>query len=163
SPYLPVLEIVRRLCGITEGDHPGEVERKVAASVDASGMPASESALVSHLLGARDAPELSTSTSPEVLKARIVSLLVQMVLPNSQPLPLVVVIEDLHWIDTVSEEFIAMLADAIVMAPVLVVLTHRPGYVPAWITKSYASQLALRPLSAEDSLSVLRSVLPSEG
>jgi transcriptional regulator with AAA-type ATPase domain/tetratricopeptide (TPR) repeat protein len=162
SPYLPVLEIVRRLCGIAEGDQPDEMDRTVGAALDVLGMPASESALVSHLLGARDAPELSTSTSPEVLKARIVSLLVQMVLRNSQHLPLVVVIEDLHWIDTVSEEFIATLAGAIVMAPVLVVLTHRPGYVPAWITKSYATQLALRPLSAEDSLSVLRSVLPSE-
>jgi predicted ATPase len=48
-------------------------------------------------------------------------------------------------------------------ASLLLLVTSRPGYRPAWIDKSYVTQAALQPLSAEESLRVVQAVLPTEG
>jgi tetratricopeptide (TPR) repeat protein len=74
----------------------------------------------------------------------------------------VLVLEDLHWIDNVSEEFIAAAADDLPGARILLLSTYRPGYRPLWIEKSFSGQVALQPLSRDDSLRVVRSVLAAE-
>jgi predicted ATPase len=70
-----------------------------------------------------------------------------------------VALEDLHWVDTTSDEVIAFLVESLAAAPVLLVVTYRPGYQAAWLARSYATQLSLAPLSGDDSLVVLRSAL----
>ena len=69
------------------------------------------------------------------------------------------VVEDLHWIDRTSEEYVASLVESFGRASILCIATYRPGYRPGWMDKSYATQIALRPLSAEESLAVVRSSL----
>ena len=59
--------------------------------------------------------------------------------------------EDLHWSDPTSEEFVASLVERLPGAALLVLGTYRPGYRPAWLEKSYATQLTVPPLSAQDS------------
>jgi tetratricopeptide (TPR) repeat protein len=71
---------------------------------------------------------------------------------------LVVSVEDLHWIDGVSEEYFAGVVDAIADVPILLLTTYRPGYTPPWIDRSFATQIALRALTEQDSLSVVQSV-----
>ncbi len=71
-------------------------------------------------------------------------------------------IEDLHWIDKISEEFLGFLAGSTPDARILLLGTYRPGYLPPWIDKSYAGQTPLQPLSRDDSLQVVRSVLNTE-
>ena len=61
--------------------------------------------------------------------------------------PLLVVIEDAHWIDRTSEEFLTELVDEMPSVPVLLLATYRPGYNPPWLGKSFVTQIALRPLS----------------
>ena len=76
--------------------------------------------------------------------------------------PLVLVLEDLHWVDKISEEFLGVLAEDIREARVLVLATYRPGYRPAWIDKSYAGQIPLQPLSRDDSIHIVRSMVRAE-
>ena len=73
--------------------------------------------------------------------------------------PLVLVVEDLHWVDRISEEYLATLVDVVAGARILLVTTHRPGYRPPWMDRSYATQVALQPLSAQESLSLARDVI----
>ena len=68
-------------------------------------------------------------------------------------------LEDLHWVDKISEEFLGFLAENIRDARVLLLATYRPGYRPPWIDKSYAGQTPLQPLSQDDSTRMVRSVL----
>jgi tetratricopeptide (TPR) repeat protein len=72
------------------------------------------------------------------------------------------VLEDLHWVDKISEEFLGFLAENIGGARVLMLATYRPGYRPPWIDKSYAGQMPVQPLSRDDSIDVVRSVLNVE-
>ena len=76
--------------------------------------------------------------------------------------PLVLVLEDLHWVDKISEEFLGFLAENTGEARILMLATYRPGYRPPWIDKSYAVQLPVQPLSRDDSFDVVRSVLNVE-
>ena len=100
--------------------------------------------------------------SPETLKAKTFEALRQLCLHLSQPQPLILAIENLHWIDPTSEAFLARLVDSIAGAPILMLATYRPGYRPPWMEKSYATQLTLAPLSPQDSVQVVQAVLATE-
>src|SRR5205814_117307 len=85
----------------------------------------------------------------------------QICLNGSRQHPLILEIEDLHWIDASSDECLAALVERMAGAPLLVLVTYRPGYRPAWIDKSYVTQVALQPLTSQDSLQVVQAVLPA--
>ena len=76
--------------------------------------------------------------------------------------PLVMVIEDLHWIDTASEEFLGFLADSLPAMPVLLVLTHRPGYEQPFGDRSYHVRIPLQALSEGQMAQMVGGVLDSE-
>jgi predicted ATPase len=80
---------------------------------------------------------------------------------SSRQRPLVLALEDLHWIDATSEEWLAALVEQVAGAPILILVTYRPGYRPSWLDKSYATQLALPRLTRRDSLGVVQAMLPA--
>ena len=159
-PYVPVLEILYAGCGIVEADPPETMADKARAALRAVGMdPAEAGPYLLHLLGVKDGTDRLAALAPEVIKPRIFATLRQMSVGRSRQNPLIIVVEDLHWIDTISEEYFASLAEFVVGAPILLVATYRPGYRPPWIEKSYATQMALQPLAPPESVSLVRSVL----
>lgn len=85
----------------------------------------------------------------------------QMSLNSSRQRPLVLEVEDLHWIDATSEEWLTALVERLWGVPILVLVTYRSGYRPPWLDKSYATQLALPRLTPRDSLEVVQTVLPT--
>src|SRR5262245_23528437 len=97
--------------------------------------------------------------SPESIKTQTFATLRQMSLRGSQRQPLILAVEDLHWIDQTSEACFASLVENLAGAPILLLCTYRPGYRPPWLEKSYATQIALRRLTPPDSLAVVHAVL----
>src|SRR3989442_2079130 len=81
-----------------------------------------------------------------------------MSIKGAQSRPIVFVIEDLHWIDESSEEYLVTLADCLAGVPILLVTTARPGAHRPWMDKSYATQVTLQPLSSGESLTLARAV-----
>jgi DNA-binding NtrC family response regulator/tetratricopeptide (TPR) repeat protein len=162
-PYSAVLDVVRMSCGVVEGDSPESVSQKVSAHLTELRMvPADAARYLLHLLGLKEGTDRLAGLGPEVIKVRTFEILRQMCLRRSQRSPVVIVVEDLHWIDTASSECFASLVDAAVGARVLLVVTHRPAYVPSWIGKSYVTKIALQPLAPEESLNIVRSVLRTD-
>ena len=100
--------------------------------------------------------------TPEVIKERTFATLRQVHLRSSQQQPLLLMVENLHWIDPTSEAYLASLVEQLAGAPLLLLTTYRPGYRPLWMDKSYATQLTLPPLTQEESATVVRAVLPPE-
>ncbi|MBI3028002.1 MAG: sigma 54-interacting transcriptional regulator [Candidatus Rokubacteria bacterium] len=159
-PYFPVLEILRANCGIVEADAPDAMSEKIDMALRDVGMdPTKAAPYLLHLLGLKDGTDRVTRLAPEIIKARTFETLRLMSLRRSRRNPLIIVVEDLHWIDTTSEEYFASLAEFVAGAPILLVATYRPGYRPPWIEKSYATQIALQPLTPQESVSLVRSVL----
>ena len=75
--------------------------------------------------------------------------------------PVVVSVEDVHWIDATSEALLESLAESLGGTAMLLVATYRAGYRPPWMNTSYATQVALPPLSPHDSRHVVRAVMGS--
>src|SRR5262249_25039790 len=94
----------------------------------------------------------------QLKKRRTVEAIKRILLRESLNQPLMVIFEDLHWIDGETQEFLNLLADSIGTAKILLLLNYRPEYSHPWGSKTYYTQLRLDPLgqeSAEEMLSAL--------
>jgi class 3 adenylate cyclase/tetratricopeptide (TPR) repeat protein len=161
-PYLPVLDLLRGSCEIADADPPERAADKVRARLDSLGLdPAERAPYLLQLLGLKEPDDAARALGGEVIVARTLDTLRQLWLRSSRQRPLVLVVEDLHWIDPASESCLAALAKGLGGASLLLVTTYRPGYRPSWIDRSYATQIALAPLRRDDSLRVVHSLLPT--
>jgi transcriptional regulator with AAA-type ATPase domain/class 3 adenylate cyclase len=160
TPYLPVLDILRQHCGITDADGAETIAVKVHQALQAAEMaPQTWGPYLLHLLGVGMGADQLARLTPQALRARTIETLVQMSVKSSRQRPLVLAIDDVHWIDASSEDWLAALAERVAGAPILVLATYRPGHRPRWLDKSYATQLALPRLLPRDSLQVVQAVL----
>jgi tetratricopeptide (TPR) repeat protein len=82
-----------------------------------------------------------------------------LVLHDSRRQPIVLTVENLHWVDATSEEWLTALVEHLAGTAILLLVTHRPGYRPPWLAQSVATQMALPSLLPADSLTVVQSVL----
>jgi transcriptional regulator with AAA-type ATPase domain/tetratricopeptide (TPR) repeat protein len=158
-PYLPVIDLLRRTWDVVDPDVPDaitETIRREVKKVDCE----EQATYLLPLLGVKVGIEALATLSPEAMKRGTFNAIRQVIFPHDRPV--VLAVEDLHWIDKTSEEFFASVVDSILGAPLLFICTYRPGYRPPWIDRSYVSQLAVGPLSEADSRSVVRAILPVE-
>jgi transcriptional regulator with AAA-type ATPase domain/tetratricopeptide (TPR) repeat protein/ABC-type lipoprotein export system ATPase subunit len=160
-PYVPIIDFVRSMFGIVEADSLEMTVTKVRSGLQMLTMEPKEWVpYLLHLLGHREMVENLASLSPEAVKARTMEALRLISLRRSRQRPIIVAIEDLHWIDQASEHALSSLAETFSLCPILLLATYRPGYEPPWLGRAYASELALQRLSDADSLAVVRSVVP---
>ena len=160
SPYLPVRNIVRQVCGLAEGAEIAEHRVAVQQRLHASGMTAEEDvALLLQLLELPVAPACLARLSPEVRQGRTFALLRHLLLDAAQRQPLVLVVENLHWSDPTSAAWLASLVERLAGAAVLLLGTYRPGYQPAWGAHAAVTQVSVPPLHAQDSRIVVKAVL----
>jgi len=160
--YLPLLEILRRACRLADQDTPAIVLEKVRVTLDVLGLEAGAAApYLLRLLGIKEGAEALEALSPESVQLRTVEVLRRMIHKGSARQPIILVIEDVHWIDRASEAF-APLMDGLAGVPLLLLLTYRPGYRPPWTDKSNFTQIALHGLSTEESATMVGPMLGSE-
>jgi len=161
-PYQPVLAILRHACGITNRDRPAVIAAKVYRRLHEVGMdPAAVAPYLLHVLGSDTESTRLDGLSPEEYQASTFAVLLQLSLHGSRHYPLVIEVEDLHWIDASSEAWLAALAERLIGARILLLVTFRPGYHPPWMGKSYATQVALSRLTPHDSAQVVHALLPT--
>jgi tetratricopeptide (TPR) repeat protein len=160
TPYGALLDPVRVLCGLEPSARPEEIMERVRKQVvrlDLGGEPAVPCLL--QLLGVPHRAERLAKLSAEALRFHTFEVLRQLWLRATLDDPLVLAIEDLHWIDPTSEAFLGTLVDSIPGSRLLICTTYRPGYRPPWMGRSHATQLALPRLSPEQSLALVHAVL----
>src|SRR4029077_203803 len=124
--------------------------------------PERDSHVLLNLLGVKEVRDSSVLSNPEAVKAKAFEIFHQLSVKGSRLRPLVLALDDLHWVDKISEEFLGLLGENAPDARILLLATYRPGYRPPWSDKSYAGQAPLQPLSHDDSLQMVRSVLNAE-
>ena len=159
-PYTPVLDVLRALCGVAEADPPEAARIAALTAFTEIGLDPEPGRFLLRLLGIKVADDDVDTLSPEAIKTRTFEAIRQVIVAAGRRRPVVIAVEDLHWIDRTSEECLALLVESLAGLPVMLLTTYRPGYRPSWLDRSYATQLSLAPLQPADSLSVVRSVLP---
>jgi class 3 adenylate cyclase len=157
SPYLPVIDVARRALGLGEGDDAA----RVVARIDALPDFAAAAPHLKFLLRADSGEERSDRIDPLERQFGILDAVWELFRRQADGRPLVLVGEDLHWVDEQSERVLAHLVPRIGRARILLVLTSRPGYAPPLGGDSLAT-LPLAPLDEDDSERIARAALDSD-
>src|ERR1019366_8884328 len=98
------------------------------------------------LLGLVEGPDPLAPMDVRIKLGRTLDAIVRIVLRESLNQPLVVIFEDLHWIDEQTQALLDLLADSIAAARILLLVNYRPEYSDQWNGKTYYSQIRLNPL-----------------
>jgi class 3 adenylate cyclase/predicted ATPase len=158
--YHPVIDILKSNFDVQEDDTDSVINEKVTNGLKKLG--ADEATTLPYLLELLSVAESGIDQipmSPEIKKDRILQALRRLVLKGSQIRPLIMAIENLHWIDKSSEECFKDLLDHIPGAKVFLVFTYRPEYLHTWAGRSYHSQVNLNKLSNRDTLVMMTHLL----
>jgi class 3 adenylate cyclase/tetratricopeptide (TPR) repeat protein len=161
--YHPINDIVKTAFRIQDEDGNSDIRKKICSSLAALGADqASSQPFLLEILSVKDSGVDRIHMSPESKKERIFETLKRIVLKGSEIRPLILAIEDLHWIDKSSEDCLIRLLDSISGARVLLLLTYRPEHKFAQGRKSYHSQITLNRLSSLESLRIVYHLAGSE-
>jgi len=154
-----VLELLRDIFGIRVKD-PAEVSRrKVIERFGTIASSDQQLLLLLEFLGLADPDRPAPKLDPRALKIQLLDLVRTLVRSRADDTPTMVLIEDLHWIDAASEEFIETLADAVVGTATLVVVNFRPGFDAAFMQHAHYRQIVMPPLTSTEAQGLLREHL----
>jgi class 3 adenylate cyclase/tetratricopeptide (TPR) repeat protein len=149
TPFQPVLEFLRLFCRIAPTDDAAIARHRIRERLSTIG-PAFDAdyPLVCEFLGVSDqesAPAL-LSLSPKARHGRLLDIIRHMV-RESGATTSVIIVEDLHWLDEASEDFVSTLVDAVEGSRTMLVLTFRPTYAVPWTNCAYYHQISLADLT----------------
>ena len=162
TAYLPLIDLLHVYFRITPDDDARIRREKVAGRVTMLDRTLEET--LPHLfalLGIVEGEDPFAQMDEQLRRRRTQDAIKRVLLRESLNQPLMLIFEDLHWIDDETQAFLNLLADGIANAPVLLLVNYRPEYSHHWNSKSYYTQLRLDPLgkeSAEEMLSALLGV-----
>jgi class 3 adenylate cyclase/tetratricopeptide (TPR) repeat protein len=165
TPYFPVIDLLKRYCHIDDGHEARTIRARVTGQVLTLDEALQET--VPALLWLLDAlPDDSPfqQLDPPQRRQRTLTALKRVLLRESQVQPVLVVFEDLHWIDTETQALLNHLVESLPTARLLLLVNYRPEYQHGWGSKTYYTQLRLDPLppaSAEEFLAGLLGDDPS--
>ena len=156
--YRPLVELYRRYFDLPEELSPDDVRRRVAARLVALGLEGEEPAfLLHHFLGLSAPPEFLLRVQGARLRDRTNEILRAVVFSESVRQPVVLIVENLHWVDASSEEFLKALAERVHEHSVLLVFTTRPGQTLEWLP-STTETLKLEGLDPDDLGEMVRTL-----
>ena len=147
TAYLPVGDLLKAYCHIEDRDDLRTVQAKITGHIltldDAlqDTVPA-----VLALFEALPADSPFLSLDPLQRRRRTLEALKRVLLRESQVQPLLLVFEDLHWIDTETQAVLDLLVESLPTARLLLLVNYRPEYQHGWGSKTYYTQLRLDPL-----------------
>ncbi|HEV7599138.1 MAG TPA: adenylate/guanylate cyclase domain-containing protein [Bradyrhizobium sp.] len=149
TPFQPVLELLRDYFGIRVKESI-EVSRSRVIERFAT-LSSSEQVLLLLLefLGLAEPAYAVPKLDPRTRKIQLLDFVRTLARSGPRDTATVVLIEDLHWIDAASEEFIEALADAVVGTTTLLIVNFRPGFAASFMQRSHYRQIGMPPLASE--------------
>ena len=160
SPYFPVIDLLQRYCGIDAHDDPRTIRAKVTGHVLMLDEALQETIPpLLALLNALPADHPFAQVDPPLRRQQTLSALKRVLLRESQVQPLLLVCEDLHWIDSETQALLNSLIDSLPTAQLLLLVNYRPEYAHGWGRKTYYTQLRLDPLSPTSAEELLQALL----
>ena len=158
--FHPLVDLLRRQLSIEEGDSEVAVAARIERGLTGVGPDlASTVPYLRTLLSVDPGDAEVRAMSPAQRRAETFEALRRVVVRSTERQPQVLVIEDLHWIDSASEQFLTSLIESVPALRVLLVLTYRPGYVNPFGERSYFTRIVPAGLSTEESARLAESIL----
>jgi class 3 adenylate cyclase/tetratricopeptide (TPR) repeat protein len=164
TPYLPVIELLRAYLRIQERDDQRQIRERVAGkllTLDPTLEP-----LLTPLLALLDVPVDDAAwgaLDPPQRRQRILEAVKRLLLREGQVQPLLLLFEDLHWMDSESQALLDSLIESLPTARVLLLVSYRPEYQHPWGSKTYYTQLRIDPLPSQTAEELLTALLGQDG
>ena len=111
----------------------------------------------------RHAPPAPTSLTPAQRKAATIALLVDEIVRLGEAKPMLLIVEDAHWIDATTLEMLTRISDSIGQARLLVLVTARPDFAPPWLARPHSTLLTLGRLGRAECAELVAGVAASHG
>ena len=147
TPFLSFIEVVRGSFRISQGESDKDIAQKLELGLTALGLHSTRNlGLLLHLLGLNPPADSLQGLDGVLIGLRTRELLQQLLEARCRLSPVVMVIEDLHWIDSVSEELLRKIIDSEAKLRLLLLTTRRPEYAPPWLGRATVTKLPLEPL-----------------
>ena len=151
TPFLPFIEIVRGSFRVCAGEDEIVVARQLALGLDALGLRSPENlGLLINLLGLKPPDGLLAGLDGVLIGLRTRDLLHNLLEARCRLSQVVMLIEDLHWADSGSQEVLDRIIEGSANSGLIVLHTRRPEYEPSWRNKPDVTTLLLEPLPAGD-------------
>ena len=161
-PFLPVIDQLRANFGIAETDGAPEIIAKVEDGMRRMDALEAHIPAIRYLLAVDPGDAALSAMEPAARRKQLVEAVLALSLRGAQLRPLILVYEDLHWIDTSTEALLGTLLDAIAGVPLLLLLTYRVGYTPPFGSRSFHTTLTLQSLSEADTVAMASRILGTE-
>jgi transcriptional regulator with PAS, ATPase and Fis domain/tetratricopeptide (TPR) repeat protein len=163
TPFLPLIDALRRDAGIDDRDDEASASAKIETTINGFGSDLAWTLpFIKQLLSLAvdDAAVRALDTASR--RSELFRALRMTLTRAAETTPLVLVVEDLHWADSASTEWLAFLADAVPTLRALLIVSHRTGSRPPLPERSYHVPITLRPLSGDDMAAMTRDMLDAE-
>jgi class 3 adenylate cyclase/tetratricopeptide (TPR) repeat protein len=160
TPYFPIIDLLKRYAHIEEGDDARTVRAKVTGqwlTLDTALQDTIPALLA--LLEALPEDNPFQQLDPPQRRQRTLDALKRMLVRESQAQPLLLVCEDLHWIDSETQALLDSLIESLPTARLLLLVNYRPEYQHGWGSKTYYTQLRLDPLPPANAEALLAALL----
>ena len=159
-PYLPILDILRSYFQIGEGDREFVIKKKMEEKIlDLDVKLKGVLPPFEELLSLKVDDEGFIHLEPKEKREKTFEALRDLMIRASQDKPLVLAVEDLHWVDKTSEEFLDYLIGWLATTHILLVLLYRPEYTHQWGSKSYYTKIGLDQLGTASSSELVQAIL----
>jgi class 3 adenylate cyclase/predicted ATPase len=165
SAFHPVIDQMERALRLQKDDDAAAKLDKLDAVLSDLELPKADLGflLASLLSVPADDRYRDPALGPEQTKKRTTEAAIRIITAMARRQPVLMVVEDAHWLDPTTQEFLSLAVDQIASSRVLLFLTHRPEFEPPWHAKSHVTALALNRLSRRDSAAMIGELTGGKG
>ena len=163
SPLAPLVRQLTLAAGLTDKDDDDAKLRRLAALVPRAAEGEAVPLLAELLSIPYEGRYRPLNMSAQRRKQRLFQVLMQLLQAAASRRPVLLVVEDLHWIDPSSEELIGLIFDRLQGLPMLAVFTARPEFQPGWDDRAPLLHMRLSPLDRSDSIAMVESLCADRG
>lgn len=155
TPFLPFIEVVRNWFSVSSGEPERTIVRKLDEGLKRLSCWSPQNlGLLLNLLGLKAPDGILAELDGTLIGARTRDLLLQLIEEQSRLSTVVLLLEDLHWIDSASEDLLLQIVDREPALPLVILHTRRTEYGPVWAGRPGVAELRLIPLSSLETLRI---------
>ena len=159
-PYLPLIDLLKNYFQLGLHDDERQRREKITGRVLTLDRSLEDTLpYLFFLLGIAEPTSPLQQMDPQIRRKRILEAIKRLLIRESLNQPLILIFEDLHWLDAETQAFLQLLSESIATARVLLLVNYRPEYQHTWSGKTYFSQLRLDPLGREQAEEMLTALL----
>ncbi len=158
--YLPLIDLLKNYFQLTLQDDERKRREKITGKVLTLDRSLEDTLpYLFFLLGLAEPTSPLQQMDPQIRRKRTLEAIKRLLVRESLNQPLILIFEDLHWLDNETQAFLTLLSESIASARILLLVNYRPEYRHDWGSKTYYTQLRLDPLGPAEAEEMLTALL----